>query len=260
MAPSPDGRVVVLTGANEGIGYHMLTTLVGDGYRVGALDIEGANVRAVRDRFPDRVELFEGDVSDSDVPRRAVAEVVDRWGRVDILVNNAAVATFAPFDEQAIADTRREFEVNVFGYLGMIHAVLPRMLARGDGIIHNMGSGTGDVGHPGLTGYAATKGAIKALTRSLRLELRRTGVTCTLMVPPTTDTRLSDDLGYPGWMTAEAADVGRKLADRIESTGPVIVPDRSTSLGLSLIRHVPSLWTRLTERFVDLGAERPDGR
>lgn len=251
MAPSRPERVV-LTGANRGIGHQMLTALVDDGYRVAALDVDGENVRALRDGHPDQVRFYDCDVRDADEVAAVTTDVIDRWDRIDVLVNNAAVATFAPFDRQTLADTRREFEVNVFGYLRLIRAVLPHMRARGRGIIHNVGSPTGDLGHPGLSGYAATKGAIAALTRSLRLELRGTDVACTLMVPPTTDTRMAAELGYPEWMTADVEDVGRKLADRIDSTAPVITPDRRTSLVLSLLRWVPSLWRLMTDRFVDL--------
>lgn len=252
MTSTSPGNVVVLTGANQGIGYHMLRTLLDDGYRVAALDIEGDNVRAVRDKSPGEVRFYECDVADAGDVEATVSSVIDQWDRIDILVNNAAIAEFAPFGEQTTADTRREFETNFFGYLRMIRAVLPHMQARDEGIIHDVGSATGTVGHPGLSGYAATKGAIEAMTRSLALELRHTGISCTLMLPPTTDTRMSAHLGYPEWMRATPDDVGRKLARRIESTGPVITPDRQTSIGLYLVQRFPSLWAKVTERFVDL--------
>lgn len=252
MTPPSDAPTVVLTGANVGIGYHMLSALVGDGYRVAALDVEGDNVQPLRDSSPDAVRFYECDVADTGDVREAIDDVLDRWGRIDVLVNNAAVGHVGRFDDQPVEDVRRTFEVNVFGYLRTIRAALPHMRARDDGIIHNVGSGTGALGHPGLASYAATKGAIRAFTRSLRLELRRTGVTCTLMVPPTTDTGLSRELSYPGWMVADAEDVGRKLAAKIESTDPVIAPDRQTAVGLSLLKRVPGLWPRLTERAVDL--------
>lgn len=249
MTPSSDVRTVLLTGANEGIGYHMLTALADDGYRVAALDTAGDNLR--ENHTANRVRFYECDVTDAVDIEGVVTDVIDRWGRVDILVNNAAVSTFAPFEKQPNADTRRAFEVNFFGYLRMIRAVLPHMRTRGGGIIHNVGSATGDVGHPGLTGYAATKGAINGLTRSLQLELRGTGVSCTLMIPPTTDTRMAAELGYPGWMRADPEAVGRKLASKIESTGPVITPDWQTSLGLFFVRRTPGVWAKMTERYVD---------
>lgn len=251
MQSSKSDRVVVITGANEGIGYHMLTALVADGYRVAGLDSTGANLKSLQETKPKRVQCYECDVTNSDSVQDAISSVIETWNRVDILVNNAGIANFAPFGDLPIEETRREFEVNFFGYMRMIQAVLPHMRDRGDGIIHNMGSGTGDVGHPGLSGYAATKGAIKALVHSLRLELQYTGVSCTLMVPPTTNTQMVAGLGYPPWMTVEPNEVGSKLASNVESTRPVITPDRKTTLGLSLIEWFPSLWRKITNPFVE---------
>lgn len=246
MTTSNNETVIVLTGANEGIGYHMLAALAKDSYRIAALDINGDNVVAVKDDGTSQVRYYECDVTDTEAVDATVNEIIDQWGRIDILVNNAGIARIAPFQERSLADTRREFEVNFFGYQRMIRAVLPHMRARGIGIIHNMGSGTADTGHPGLSGYSATKGAIKALVRSLQLELRHTSVSCTLMIPPSTNTQMTAGLEYPAWMTVEPKEVGHKLADEIHSTQPVITPDWTTRIGLSLSRWFPSLWRRMT--------------
>ena len=171
-------------------------------------------------------------------------------GEIDILVNNASIFNFAPFGDQTLADTKREFEVNYFGYVRTIRAVLPRMRERNEGIVHNVSSGAGLVGHPGLSGYASTKGAIEALVRSLRLELRRENVACTLMHPPLTNTRSASELGYPESLLRDPADVGRKLAGKIESTDRAIAADWQTKAGLYLSRRLPSLVEKGTERFV----------
>lgn len=254
MTDSVEERVVCLTGANEGIGYHMLTALLNDGFRVAGLDVNGANVRSLRDVYDNRVRFYECDLTDTDDVKTAVEEIIDRWDRIDILVNNAAIFNYAPFEKQTLADTRREFDVNYFGYVRTIRAVLPHMRAREAGIIHNVSSGVGLVGHPGLTGYASTKGAIEALVRSLRLELRHENVSCTLMHPPLSNTRSAAELGYPESMMSDPADVGQKLATKIDSTGPVIYADWKTRIGLSIARRVPSLVKKGTERFV-----APDG-
>ncbi|WP_276256755.1 SDR family NAD(P)-dependent oxidoreductase [Halomontanus rarus] len=246
MTPSNDEMVVILTGANEGIGYHMLTALAEDDHRIAALDINGDNVRDVRSDSVGQVRYYKCDVTDTEAVDTTVSEIIDRWGRIDILVNNAGIVRVGSYQECSMADTRNEFEVNFFGYQRMIRAVLPHMRAQGSGIIHNMGSGTADTGHPGLSGYSATKGAIKALVLSLQLELRHTGVSCTLMIPPSTNTQMTADIEYPEWMTVEPEEVGRKLADKIHSTRPVITPDRTTRIGLSLTRRFPSLWRRMT--------------
>jgi short-subunit dehydrogenase len=246
MTTSTDEEVIILTGANEGIGYHLLTALAKDTRRIAALDINGDNVLDAQDDVSARIRYYECDVTDTDDVNTVVDEIIEQWDRIDILVNNAGVARVAPFQEQPITDTRREFEVNFFGYQRLIRAVLPHMLDRGAGIIHNMGSGTADTGHPGLSGYSATKGAIKGFVRSLQLELRDTDVSCTLMIPPSTNTGMTADLAYPKWMTVEPEEVGRKLADKIHSTRPMITPNMTTRVGLSLTRWFPSLWRRMT--------------
>lgn len=250
MSLSKGGRVVVITGANEGIGYHVLTALLENGYRVAGLDIDGENLRSLQDRYPERVRFCECDVTADEDVQMAIDEILDQWGKIDILVNNAAIFEFAPFEEQSLADTRREFEVNYFGYVRTIRAVLPHMKTRNEGIIHNVSSGVARVGHPGLSGYASTKGAIEALTRSLRLELQHENVSCTVMQPPLTNTRSAAKIGYPNSLLSDPADVGRKLAAKIESTGPVVTADWQTKIGLFLAQRFPFLVKKGTERFV----------
>jgi NAD(P)-dependent dehydrogenase (short-subunit alcohol dehydrogenase family) len=249
----PEGKRVVITGANEGIGYHLLTSLVKDGHRVAGLDVDGQHIESLRESHPMRVRFFECDVTRDDDVETTIGEIRDRWGRIDVLVNNASVFNFAPFGDQTLTDTRREFEVNYFGYVRMIRAVLPHMRDRNEGIIHNVSSGAGLVGHPGLSGYASTKGAIEALVRSLRLELQHENVACTVMHPPLTDTRSASELGYPDSLLNDPADVGRKLAGKIESTDRVITADWQTKVGLYLSQRLPYLVEKGTERFVSAG-------
>ena len=250
MTTSTDEEVIVLTGANEGIGYHLVTALAEDNRQIAALDINGDNVLDVQEDVSAQVRYYKCDVTDTDDVNTTVNEIIGQWGRIDILVNNAGVARVGSFQDRSPADTRREFEVNFFGYQRLIRAVLPHMRAQGTGIIHNMGSGTADTGHPGLSGYSATKGAIKAFVRSLQLELRHTDISCTLMIPPSVNTQMTADIEYPEWMTVEAEEIGRKLATKIHSTQPVITPDRTTNIGLSLTRRFPSLWRKMTAGIV----------
>lgn len=115
MPSTERGRVVVVTGANEGIGYHLLTSLCDDGYRVVGLDVDGTHLRALQDAHSEQVRFVECDVTDDADVEAAVEEILDEWGRVDVLVNNAAVFEFAPFEEQTVEATQREFDVNFFG-------------------------------------------------------------------------------------------------------------------------------------------------
>lgn len=250
MSSSESRRVVLITGANEGIGYHMLTSLIEDGYRVAGLDINGENLQSLQGRYPERVRFLECDVTEDADVEAAVETIIDEWGQIDILVNNAGIFNFDLFEDQTLEDTKREFEVNYFGYVRLIHAVLPHMRERNEGIIHNVSSGAGLVGHPKLSGYAATKGAIEAFVRSLRLELRYGNVSCTLMHPPLTSTRSAAELDYPASYLSDPADVGRKLAGKVESTDTVITADWQTKAGLYLSQRLPYMVRKGTERFV----------
>jgi NAD(P)-dependent dehydrogenase (short-subunit alcohol dehydrogenase family) len=259
MGIAGNGRVVVVTGANGGIGYHLSIALLDEGYRVAGLDVDRERLEPLREAHQDRVCALDCDVTADDEVEAAVETVLDRWDRIDVLVNNAAIFEFAPFAEKTVADLRREFEVNYFGYVRTIRAVLPHMRARNEGIVHNVSSGVGLVGHPGLSGYASTKGAIEALTRSLRLELRDEDVWCTVMHPPLTRTPAAVEIGYPSFAMRDPAYVGRQLAGKVESTGPVVTADLATRLGLALARWFPPLVKWGTERFVPAGETTAEG-
>ena len=251
MSASEDPRVVVVTGANGGIGLNLARALLEEGRRVACLDLDGSNVRRLEENFRGTVRYYDCDVTSTDDVERTVDGVLEEWGHIDVLVNNAAILTFAPFEDQSIEDLREAFEVNFFGYVRTIRAVLPHMRARGEGIVHNVTSGAGRVGHPGLSGYASTKGAIEGLARSLRLELQHEAVSCTLMHPPLTNTPSAAAIGYPASMLSDPEDVGRKLASKIDSTNPVVAADWQTRVGLALAERFSSLVREGTERFVE---------
>lgn len=255
-----DPKRIVVTGANGGIGRPMCARLLEDGYRVAGLDLNGDRLEQLSADFPDRMWFLECDVSSTDDVEATVDEIDEKWGGVDILVNNAAmISGFAPLEELTVEQFQRAFEVNYFGYLRMIRAVLPGMRTRGAGVIHNVSSGTAIAGHPGLTHYASTKGAVESLTKSLRQELRDEEVACTVMHPPFTGTESARQLGmgYPDFATGDPEDIGRKLAARIEQTGPTIVPDFSTKASMVIIRWFPALFRWFLNRYIQLeDAER----
>lgn len=246
--------VVVITGANNGIGLHIARSLVGAGHRVAALDLAGENLDTLP---PDRLLFCRCDITSDEEVRRAVSAVVARWGRIDILVNNACRAVFGPFANRSLPDLQAELDVNYFGAIRLIMAVLPHMRARGKGLIHNVSSGVGMTGFHSLSGYTAAKGAIEALSRTLDLELAPHGIRVTVMHPPLTNTRSASPLGLPAQAMADPAVVGRRLAAQIHSAGPVIVPDFATALYLYVARRFPGPVGRLFTRLARKGAGQP---
>jgi NAD(P)-dependent dehydrogenase (short-subunit alcohol dehydrogenase family) len=238
-------RVVLITGANNGIGHHMALRLLDLGWRVGAFDLSGENLENARKDHPGRFRFHPCDVTDEAAVVAAVRAIASEWKRIDVLVNNACVAMFGPFETKELKDTRAEFEVNYFGYVNMLRAVLPYMKAQGEGVIHNVSSTVGITGFPGIYGYASTKGAIEALTRTLAIELRPCGVTVNLMHPTITNTRSAAPLGLPSQAMADPAVVGKGLARRVGSKKAILTADVMTSIGVFMARHFPEGMGRL---------------
>ena len=238
-------KVVFVSGAGNGIGLSMVAALLERGYRVAALDLDLNSLSALQAGYQESLLIFGCDLTDASGVAEAVSETVSCWGGIDILVNNACLAVFGSFEVKAVSDTRREFEVNYFGCLNLIRAVLPCMKKAGSGIIHNVSSGVGLTGFPGIYGYASTKGALESLTRTLALELAPSGITVNLVHPPLTGTRSSAPLGIPAQAMDTPERVGRRLAARIESKKAVITPDPVTGLGLFFSRHFPGPMGRM---------------
>jgi NAD(P)-dependent dehydrogenase (short-subunit alcohol dehydrogenase family) len=236
----PTGRVIIVTGANNGIGLGLARALAVGEDRVACLDLTGENLTGLR--------FIRCDVTDPVQVEVSVAAIIADWGRIDILVNNACLAIFAPFEEKALADTRREFEVNYYGYINMICAVLPSMKAQHGGIIHNLSSTVGTSGFAGIYGYCSTKGAIEALSRTLAIEFAPYGITVNIIHPPLTRTRSSAPLGVPPQFMADPALVGRKLAKKIGSRKAVVTPGLGESLGVLASKLAPEMMGKFLSR------------
>lgn len=243
---------MIVTGANSGIGFHLVSTLLSEGHHVAVLDLRGDHLTPLQEAHRGRLTFVPCDVGVEPQVSEAIDGICRAWGQVDVLINNACVCHFGPFETRTSEQRRRELQVNYFGYVNTIAAVLPTMKKQRRGIIYNVSSGIGLTGFAGASIYASAKGAIEALTRTLALELAPAGITVSLMHPPLTRTASATPLGVPPQAMADPAVVGRKLARRVGSKKPVITPDLATGLSLIFFRLFPTaigrLLSRLTER------------
>ncbi len=177
MTPALGGKVAIVTGGSRGIGLAIARTLGAEGARVAIASRTARELEEARDGLArDGVEAFARatDVARFDSAQALAAAVLERWGRIDVLVNNAGVnGAIGRIDECDVDEWKLAFEVNVFGTMHMCRAVLPVMRANRRGKIVNLaGGGVGGPGvAPRVSAYAASKAAVVQLTESLAREV-----------------------------------------------------------------------------------------
>ncbi|MGZ4386820.1 MAG: SDR family NAD(P)-dependent oxidoreductase [Gaiellaceae bacterium] len=182
-----NGKVVVVTGASGGIGLATARLLAERGARVvlAARNVE-ALARAAA-AIPGSLPV-QADMRDAGDIRGLIERTLERFGRVDCLVNNAGQDFNGPVESIAPDDYRRILELNVLGPLQAMQAVIPCMRRQGGGAIVNVSSGTTRMILPGSAGYASTKAALNYLTLAARKELAADGIVVSVIYPYITDT------------------------------------------------------------------------
>jgi NAD(P)-dependent dehydrogenase (short-subunit alcohol dehydrogenase family) len=175
--------VAVVTGASSGIGRAAARALADAGFAVVGTSRTAATAEPLAG-----VTFLDLDVSSDESVRSLVAEVIERYGRIDVLVNNAGVGALGAGEESSIGQAKDVFDVNVFGLMRMTTAVLPHMRARGSGRVVNVASVLGLIPAPFMAVYAATKHAVEGYAESVDHELREHGVRMLLVEPAYTRT------------------------------------------------------------------------
>ena len=184
-----DGKVVLVTGASRGIGAAAAQALVRAGASVMLLARDGAKAAQVAREIGGKAAFLACDVSDYAAMQRAVAETQSRFGRLDVLVNNAGVIEpIASVAESDPAEWARNIQINLVGAYYAIRAVLPGMLKAGSGTILNVSSGAAIRPLEGWSAYCSGKAGLAMLTRSIALEHASQGIRVFGFQPGTTDT------------------------------------------------------------------------
>lgn len=185
-------RHAVVTGGGRGIGLAVAEALAGAGVRLTLIGRDASRLERAAERLP-AAQGIVANIADQDAVDGAFGRAVQRFGAVDILINNAGQAESAPFTRTGPELWQRMIAVNLTGAYLCCRAALPAMLERKQGRIVNIASTAGLRGYAYVTAYCAAKHGLVGLTRALALETARSGVTVNAVCPGYTDTDMVEE-------------------------------------------------------------------
>ncbi|WP_028937041.1 SDR family NAD(P)-dependent oxidoreductase [Pseudonocardia spinosispora] len=209
-------RVVVVTGGAGGIGEACVAAVLARGGHPVVIDAAPAT-------HCQEILHYRADVTDADRLEEVMADIDSRYGRLDVLVNNAAVVRAGAIEETTLEDWTQLWQVNVLGYAQTIRAALPYLRKSAAGAIVNMSSFTAGAGFRRRVAYSTTKGAIEAMTRALAADLIADGITVNAVRPGTVETALLASLAdqSPAPDQARATYAARQPTGRVVSAAEI---------------------------------------
>lgn len=243
------GQVAIVTGGSQGIGEALAKRYAAEGARVAILNRNEAKARSVVKAIQTsggEACAFQTDVSRVADIERAIASVVDRYGAINILVNNAAAYLMSPLGGTGEQAVDAMLNANIKGVFFLCQGVLPVFERNGGGKIINIGSIFGNDGFPGSAIYCATKGAVSLLTKSLALELRERNIQVNAIAPGWIETPLNAEF------RATDADFMRRADERFGGPNAWMKPEELTGAAVFLASSDADSVTGAT-LFVDRG-------
>lgn len=198
MAASLKEKVALVTGASSGIGEATVMSLAQAGVKVAAVARRKEKLDELAKKHTGQIFAIEADISKEDQMKKAVAQTIEKWGRVDILVANAGVMLLSPVREAKTEEWRKMVDVNVMGLMYSVHTVLPYMTKQKSGHIVTISSVAGRTIFPNGAVYCATKYAVRAFSEALRQEICKDNIRVTIVEPGAVKTELSGHVSHAG--------------------------------------------------------------
>lgn len=269
---TPVRRTWFITGASSGIGHAFAVAALEAGDNVAGLARDSKPVAELADRYPARVLAIDTDITDESAVNSATDQTVERFGRIDVVVSNAAFGIFGGVEEHTDAQWRAIFDTNVFGALNVLRATLPVLRAQNSGWILQGSAHYGQHAHAGVSAVAATKHAMEGWTDSLAEELAPLGIKVLNYEPGMTTTPFLSKLtmgenastDYDQTVRANLQKLGQMTPDMFNTAKGVVAavsqamradtPPRRLATGNLCYQMIK---TTLTERLNDLETWAP---
>lgn len=218
-------KVIVVTGAGNGMGREIVLNLLAKGASVAAVDINGSALQEtmkLASERKDKLATFALNITDQEAVQALPAKVIARFGTVDGIINNAGIIQpFVRLNDLKFDAIQRVLDVNLYGTLFMVKAFLPYLLQRPVAHVVNVSSMGGFLPVPGQTVYGASKAAVKLLTEGLYAELLNTNVKVTLVYPGAIGTNIAANSGVVVNVSADAQKA---------STAKTLAPDKAAQI------------------------------
>lgn len=245
-------KIVLITGASSGIGAVMAQQFAAKGAIPILTARSSAKLEEIASGLQGQHAVYEMDVTNTEQVNEVVGQIIAKFGRIDILINNAGYGIFESFTEAPLAHFEEMMNVNYMGLVRCTQAVLPHMLKAGSGHIVNVASMAGKIGSAKSTGYSATKHAVLGFTNSLRQELNRTGISITAINPGPISTPFFDKADPSGnyvknvaWFMLKPEKVVKALLHAIEKNIPEKDLPFVAGMGIKLFHLFPRMFDRL---------------
>jgi short-subunit dehydrogenase len=252
-----DHKIAIITGAGSGIGKETAIELARHGCTVALVDIKEDRLAEALDevrRYTSASTAEVCDVSDEAQVKQMVQAIHERYSGIDILVNNAGIMIVKFFDELSEDEFKRQMDVDFYGAVSLVRAVIPIMQKQGRGIIINVASVGAKLIVPGNTAYAASKAALNAFSESLYYELKDRGIHVGVVLPGGTRTGLFDNaankLGeyYGSQGRMSPAKVARSIRGAIEKERFETVTPFSDKVYIGFHGALPGLFRKFVLR------------
>lgn len=252
------GKIAVITGASSGIGAWMAQMLASRGAIPVMMARSERKLAEVAGTINGPHDVFVLDVTSSGQVADTMEQVIAKYGRIDILINNAGYGVFESFVSASLEEFEQMMDVNFMGTVRCTKAVLPHMLKQGGGHIVNIASMAGKIGSAKSSGYSATKHAVLGFTNCLRHELVGTGVHLTAMNPGPIDTPFFDKADPSGnyvknvkWFMLKPERVAEQVLIAIERRIPEVNLPFMASAGVKLFQLFPRLFDRIAYKVLN---------